>query len=319
MDEAKGQDDQTGSEASLADERKLLTDIRWELQQQRKYNSDIRWELQQQRKYHSDVRWELQQQRRYLEIVSSALAQPTLNRMNAFMAEKQLSFRETLEKIADEKLSFARFGDGEFKLMLRSGYSLKFQENSQALRSALKNTLIANDDASRLLIGLPHPYTDLHWTAVWLDLWAQLEEMIPSDGTYGNSHVSRPIFFQKMGDEGVDLWRNVWAGEHVCVITGNGSRFSKLPRLFDNVETWDEIHSSPTHAFSRLDAVMRAVEDNSRATLFLVALGPAGTILAHQIAKIGRRAIDVGHISDSYENVFEGGAWPEAKGVTKEN
>nr|WP_282103400.1 GT-D fold domain-containing glycosyltransferase [Halomonas getboli] len=232
------------------------------------------------------------------------------------MRERQLGFRETLETIVREKRSFARFGDGELKLMLRADYNLKFQTNSANLRRELEEALVGSGDVSGLLTGFPHAYTDLHWTGVWLDLWTELEALIPEGGTFGNSHVSRPIFFQQMGQEGVDLWRQVWEKEDVCLIAGRESRFNRIPALFDNVSTWRRIDSSPTNAYDDIERLLDEVRRDTSSSLFLVALGPAGTVLSHRIAQDNRRAVDIGHISDSYSNVFEGGCWPEKKSVT---
>ena len=51
--------------------------------------------------------------------------------------------------------------------------------------------------------------------------------------------------------------------------------------------------------------------------LYLLSLGPAGTLVAAWLSKLGRWAIDVGHISESWANVFAGGQWPEALDVVK--
>jgi hypothetical protein len=102
------------------------------------------------------------------------------------------------------------------------------------------------------------------------------------------------------------------------VITGKGSRFELIPALFDNVASADFTYSTASNAFedlARLNGELASTTDE----LYLIALGPAGTVLAAQLAEAGKWAIDLGHISDSYENVFKGAVRPELKPVTKAN
>lgn len=263
-----------------------------------------------------DIRWELQQQRRYLEIQRLHMTGQVLDDAQAFTAARQMSFRETLVNIARDGLSFARFGDGELRMMLRPEYSVNFQRNNPDLRADLQDVLTAEDNrAASLLVGFPQIFRDMHWSGVWADLWPQLSGMLPPSVVFGNSQVSRPFFFSHLGDEGVELWRRIWEGLNVCIITGSGSRFELIDELFDNIAGVSFIHSLPSQAHSDIPNLLRKVQTESTADLHLIALGPAGTVLAAQLARIGRRAIDVGHISDGYLNARKGGAWPESKPV----
>lgn len=242
---------------------------------------------------------------------------PYLEDIHRMLDAKQLSFVETLEKIRDERMSFARFGDGEFKNMLRTNYNLRFQPGSPELANALTKVFTSTSADSRCLIGFPTLYRDLHWSRVWIDFWPEVRALIPADQVFGNSRVSRPIFFEKLGQEGVELWRSVWEGRHIVVVTGKDSRMTLVPELFDNVASVDRIDSLPVDAFSDIDRIVDIAHSDAQDRLFLVALGPAGTVLTSKLAQLGHQAIDIGHISDSYETVFNGAAWPEHKPVTR--
>lgn len=263
-----------------------------------------------------DLRWELQQQRRAEELHASYITRNVLREVEAFTQECQLSFRETVRRLAQTEVSFARFGDGEFKLMLRPDYRLRFQDSSPELSDALRSTLLrtSTDD---LLIGFPRLYRDRHWSAVWLDIWLSLDPLLSREYEYGNSHVSRPIFFQKFGEEGVQLWRQVWKDRDVQVITGRQSRFEAIPELFSGVASTRFLWSTPTNAFADIPRLIEVIGDPVEGELQLVSLGPAGTVLTAELAARGHRALDIGHISDSYRNVFHGGAWPERLAITK--
>lgn len=254
--------------------------------------------------------WEAVANRKNQDVIRTAAATPVLNEVQEFVDEKQLSFLDTIRVIRDEGLSFARFGDGEMKSMLRPDYNLAFQKNSPALASALRSVYTETSDS--LLLGFPYLYRDAHWSGVWCDVWPQMKKLVHLHERMGNSHVSRPVFFQNSGQEGLEAWRSVWGGKRVSVITGRDSRFENVPALFDGTKSFGYIHSMPSNAFSDIERVKEEVF-NTDADLFLISLGPAGTVLANDLAKTGRQAIDIGHISDSYQNVFEDGLWPENK------
>src|SRR5690606_11880577 len=83
-----------------------------------------------------------------------------------------------------------------------------------------------------LMVGFPRPLQTLHWTNVWSDVWSEVKELVPESVVFGDSHVTRPIFFEMFREEGVDLWRRVWADKKVTVVAGEGGRFSLVDPLF---------------------------------------------------------------------------------------
>lgn len=254
--------------------------------------------------------WEAQVTRRTLDTIRTTLARPVLSDVHDFINRAQLSFLDTLKAIKDGQLSFSRFGDGEMRLMLREDYKLTFQKNSPQLALDLKKIL--TEPAENLLVGFPHLYRDNHWSGVWSDIWDQMKPLLRDIRVVGNSHVSRPVFFQHTGQFGVEAWRDLWEQKKISIITGKDSRFELIPELFDNASQSRFMYSAPKNAYEQLEAVREsALQDDSDLTL--ISLGPAGSVLAYWLAKAGKQAIDIGHISDSYQNVFKGGSWPETK------
>jgi Glycosyltransferase GT-D fold len=259
----------------------------------------------------------LEQIKKNAEVSRMAAANPYLSKVRNFNLDRQLSFNKTVEALVSERISFARFGDGELKLMLRSTYKLGFQANSEKLQAELRQVLaVAKTSPKKLLIGFPQMYHDLHWSGVWVEIADETLELFGDIKRVGNAHVTRPVFFENAGLDGVQLWRKVWDGKSVRIVTGKGSRFDLTPELFDNVKSVDFTYSTPKNAFEDLDRLRDALAETEE-DLYLIALGPAGTILAANLAAQGKWAIDLGHISDSYENVFKGGAHPERKPLTK--
>ena len=278
----------------------------------RKILEDIRGELRAQRKYHEDIRGELREHRKYLEGFRHVLGRDVLHDLEQFAADHVLSFEQTMQRITDDRLCFARFGDGELRLMLRWEFNLRFQRWAPGLARDLRSVLTYDGfDPDRLLLGFPYPHRGGYWANVWVDIWPDLKPLLNTSVPYGCTHVSRPLFFQRFGESGVAMWRKVWEGREVCIVTGEGSRFSLIPQLFDNVKGSRFVYSTPVNAYADLPRLMPVLEADDREELYLVSLGPAGTLVTAWLARMARWAIDIGHISNSWENVFAGGTWPE--------
>jgi hypothetical protein len=270
------------------------------------------------RKILEDIRGELREQRRYLDGLRICMAQDVLSDVEQFAAEHMLGLEQTMRRITDERLSFARFGDGEFRIMLRHEFNLRFQKWSPGLARDLRSVLTFDGfDRDRLLLGFPYPHRGLYWSNTWVDIWPDLKPLLDTSVAYGCTHVSRPLFFQRLSGTGVALWRKVWEGQKVCVITGEHSRFTLVPELFDNIKSSRFVYSTPVNAYTDLPRLMNVLAAEDSQQLFLVALGPAGTLVSAWLARMGRWAIDIGHISNSWEAVFAGGTWPERMDVRR--
>ncbi|WP_139005390.1 GT-D fold domain-containing glycosyltransferase [Arthrobacter crystallopoietes] len=254
------------------------------------------------------IAFELKRTRDAVENIRGVAMAPIRQEIAQVMQARQLGFMETIEALRDERRSFARYGDGEFRLMYRLEHKLKFHRNSPELMVALKRVL--TDPSENTLIGMPQVFLGLHWSIVFAETWHFVGPLVASQERFGNSHVTRPMFFDHHGQDAVDAWRSVWEGRDVVVVTGHGSRFQMVPALFDNVSSVTEVFSTPTDAFFDLDRLIGEIEDTGR-DLVLLSLGPAATVAADMLAAKGIQALDIGHLSSSYENVLLGAELPE--------
>lgn len=254
--------------------------------------------------------------RRLVDGLKTMVGRSLLDEVRQAFEGKQLGFLETLHSISSESLSFARFGDGELRNMFRPEYSIYFQRNSAELSSDLKSAL-AGEGAPNLLIGLPQIFADhLHWNVVLHELWSDMKPYVGDLPRFGNLHVTRPVAFQAHGADLVEAWRSIWEDKEVLIVTGKGSRFELAPELFDNLSAWRFEHSLPKDAYSDLSRVEQAAID-AEEQMVLISLGPAGSVLAHRLAKAGKQALDLGHLSSSFANVMKGGAFPERTAVVR--
>lgn len=242
------------------------------------------------------------------EFLRQSTTRETVDQVYEFYADHQLGYLETLEHLVQTENSLARYGDGELRCMIKPEYGVPFQRNSPELMRALQTTL--SSPIEGLTVGLPHLFRDRPWTAVWMELWAPMQRFLPRSAVFANSHVTRPMVFYFLRERAVELWRDVWRGRDVQIIAGKGSRFDEVPALFDSAHSISRVDSLPRDAFTDLDRLLKPGV-LGHPDMFLIALGPAGTILARELHLRGIRSLDIGHLSASYLNVFEDRTWPE--------
>ena len=242
---------------------------------------------------------------------TDAIRRLAVDDVTRFSMSHQLGFEDTLLRLIDGTTSLARFGDGELLSMLRPGYDLYFQRTTPELSAELRSIwTMQNLDADSLLLGFPDLSKGPYWSDVWTNAWPDLRLISRTDITYGNTHVTRPRFFSRLGQRGVDLWRQVWADKSVCVVTGTGSRFVPIAELFDSAASVSREDAPSIDAYAHVDALEQRLLAVP-ADIHLLSLGPTATVLAARLARRGRRAIDIGHITSSYRTVFLGDARPE--------
>ncbi|WP_172829032.1 GT-D fold domain-containing glycosyltransferase [Paraoerskovia marina] len=276
--------------------------------------STVASELKQSNRNTQRLLAEVGKQNRTMEAIRLESTSGVMTAVREFVNERQLTMIETLEHLVESENSFSRFGDGEFRLMLRSDFNLRFQSNSRPLQSELLATF-RDAGRDRFDVGFPQIFGDAHWSGVWSELWPELKSNVPETGAFLNSHVTRPTVFEQYGDRAVDLWREVWRDRDIVFVTGAGSRFAATPALFSSARSTRTVSSLPVGAYDDLDRLVEELSEVGEGALVLLALGPAGTVLARRLALIGIRALDIGHISDSYHNVFSGGPRPESRPI----
>lgn len=273
--------------------------------------SSLKKEFHAERKNTNSLRKSVETVLKNSETLRNVEMLPLYEEMRREYTPRQLGFLETVEKLADEELSFVRVGDGELKMALDLTINHEFQKNTVHLQRDLIGAIEESRDREGVLFGSPHFYRGPHWSAVWSRIWPEFKELIEPARVMGNAHVTRPIYFDVTEQEGVEAWRRVWDKKNVTIITGKSSRFELTPELFDNLASAERIDSVDKHAYKDIPRLLTLVDAAKETDLFLVALGPAGTILTAEIAKRGRRAVDVGHISSSYATSFKGAKRPE--------
>lgn len=241
------------------------------------------------------------------EIATIQLRNDVLLDMNDFMQSKLLSMTETMQKIKNEELSIARFGDGEINCMVTTS-GCGFQTHNWQLLRELREI---SSTESNLLVCYPSLMVENTWWATyWPKYWSKCKFFLKKQ-IYGDSFITRPDAFYMYGQQMVDLWKDIWHNKKVCFITGEGSRMDASHIIFDNVKAAEHIYSKAKNAYDDIDNVMDRCQKMKDVDMFLTALGPTGTVLTHRLHKLGYRALDIGHLNNSYDTVFNNAPRPE--------
>lgn len=227
--------------------------------------------------------------------------------MEIFLKEKQLSILDTLKLIKERELSIARFGDGEIRCMVTKN-GCGFQKHDWKLMSELMKI---NQENSDLLVCYPSFLVyENFWLKFWREYWARVKCYIKQD-ILGDAMITRPEAFYLHEHDVSKLWIDIWDNKNICFVTGKSSRLDSSHSLFSNLKNSSHIYTKNNNAYESIDEIYSNCLKQKNIDIFLIALGPTGTALAARLHNSGRRALDIGHLNNSFDTVFEGFVRPE--------
>ncbi len=232
-----------------------------------------------------------------------------LNKKHKFIP-KVASIDDTIDKIIKDKCSVSRFGDGEVLLTLPNK-ELRFQKGNNAISKRLIEVLTSNE--SNHIVCVSDVFKDLYrynykarrfWRTnffLYDFLWMKYLE---PERQYYNTFITRPYmdFAEKdLSRKWFVKLKKIWDDRNIIFIEGEKSRLGIGNDLFDNANSIQRILCPPTNAFDKYEQILETALQQDKNSLFLIALGPTATVLAYDLAKNGRQAIDIGHVDVEYE------------------
>ncbi len=236
-------------------------------------------------------------------------------RLNKFSAKKQGKLLKienkfkTLDLLLKTDKSIVRYGDGEFALI--NGHNLKFQDWDSDLSARLEEILVSND--SRILVGIPDVFASLNhfnrraakfWKKYIFRNWVKIYKKLDLDKQYYDSMISRPYmdakdrtYCQKYFQD----FRKLWDKKDIVIVEGVASRLGYNNNLFSNCNSINRILCPARNAYKNYGKIFEFCKTLPKDKLFILALGPMATVLAYDLARLGYRALDLGHIDIEYE------------------
>lgn len=221
-----------------------------------------------------------------------------------------LSVAETVS-LLQQGASLARLGDGEFNLALGKR-KICYQKNSSELQRRMREIL--NNPNGKCLVGIPPRPTKPGFFREYFTRYPSILSMMRLNSRYANANISRNNDFLVSG---ICEYRKIWDNRTVVFIYSSAGRFDINSEIFSNIKTYHCIDVDARDAFEQYASIMGQARKYSKDCLFLIACGPAATVLAYDLCAAGYQAIDVGHLPNCYANEVSGAPMPEKLPICK--
>lgn len=227
---------------------------------------------------------------------------------------KVLKPLDSIKEIIRSQKSVARFGDGEFNLIL--GNAIGFQEFDPKLQERLIEVLTCPDED--MLIGISDRFGSLdnlepNVRNYWRDFLGkhrqEIYKLLDFNHTYIDTHITAygvemvdhtteearaasEIFYNEV--------RKIWEGQDITIIKGAGEEHFTHD-IYDNAKSVSYIYGPKAHAFREYDRIFAEAKELPKDRLIIIILGPTAKPLAYDLHKLGYRALDLGHMAKAYE------------------
>ena len=224
---------------------------------------------------------------------------------------KVLSDEQTINYIINNKVSIARYGDGELRLM--RGIDLEFQKHDKKLAIKLKN--ISTTD--KCLVCIPCIFDKVLFNNTILtdeefNYWNKFKKRrgglwyyyFKNSTPLGDAFISR-FYIRKKQKEKVSSYveklKNIWKDRNIIFVEGEKSRLGVGNDLFNNAKSIKRILCPATDAFNVYEKIKQSILKNSnKDDLIIMAIGPTATALAYELSP-RLQCLDLGHIDIEYE------------------
>lgn len=230
-----------------------------------------------------------------------------------------LDSTQSIERIITNKLSVARFGDGELQMIehflnggTKENFNVdSFQDYDRNLGEKLYNILL--NRRSDLLCCLPYPFKDskvyygydrIFFEREWLGKKRIILDTIKDGAVLGDTDFTRFYLHRrdiKDYSTYIKSMQAIWDNRDIVFIEGKFSRLGVGNDLFDNAKSRRRIVCPAVNAFAAYDTILEEAKKLEKDCLILLALGHTATVLADELSREGFQAIDIGHVDIEYE------------------
>ena len=209
-------------------------------------------------------------------------------------------------------ISFIRFGDADIHLL--QGRSLVYQNASSDLVKALYKCFTTDDPS--IAIGLPDIFsgyapvkhdTQLYWDR--RDGWRRwILKHVNFERRYFQTWISQ-MYEATAGTHCLNLpliygtLRKIWENKDIILVRGDNKQVYDYD-IFDVAKSQKVIFAPRTHAWSAYDELYKQLLAEPADKLYIFTCGHVGKVLTYDMAKLGRRALDLGHLSKDYDAYY---------------
>lgn len=213
-----------------------------------------------------------------------------------------LSEWKTLERVLNGD-SLSRYGDGEIKHM--DGRRNVSQIAHPSLTKAI--TTVFHDPIPNHLVGIPNVFGSrvfIDSNETYINSMRRRFGRIAKPGrVYGSSYISRGELCPYLG--WISYWAvlsELWRGRDVVLVRGLERRANPI-NMMAQARNIDHVATPVAHAWAEYGRIKKECLSHPETSIFLLCVGPTATVLAYDLAKAGRWAVDIGHLGLFYKKL----------------
>lgn len=236
----------------------------------------------------------------------------------AFMKAPDVrSTEQTISKLLESDVSISRFGDGELMLAIGMPMGIRYQKADPVLTKRLREVLVS--DSESCIICVSDAFGDMdersednkkYWKKHMGELRFFYYRLLDrKNKVYYNTTATRvysPLADKSLAAPRFKKWQQLWDGKDVVFIEGQKTRMGVGNDFFSNAKSIRRILGPAENAFDRYGEILQFASALPKDTLFILALGPAATVMSYDLSQLGYRALDLGHIDVEYEWFLQG-------------
>lgn len=208
---------------------------------------------------------------------------------------------ETLRKLLNG-YSISRYGDGEIKHM--DGR----RNVSQVFVPSLQKSLIEafHSRVKGHMVAIPNVFGDRVFTEVddkYIEsMRRRFGAIADPKYKYASAYISRGDLCPYLSQATYwGLMAELWKGRDVVLVRGHEERAN--PGMMRQARSITQISTPASGAWSEYKNIVKECLKHPRTSLFLLCIGPTATVLAWELAKTKRQALDIGHLGMFYSNL----------------
>ena len=126
---------------------------------------------------------------------------------------------------------------------------------------------------------------------------------------YYSARISR-----ELTKESIVKLKMAWLNRNIIFVSGKNSRFDVNHIIFEGANEKVSVWTLPLNAWAEYDSVFKEVVFEASKlddSIVICAIGPTATVLAYDLSNLGIQCLDLGHITNCYDRVFENALKPE--------
>jgi len=209
---------------------------------------------------------------------------------------KIVNEHKTIDKIIQGRYSIARFGDGELKLI--KGQQQMYQTPTFASARTLSEVMCS--EVPNLLIGIPRleNVKGKFWQRYKTNTYTNLYD---PNKKYYSAFITRPDLIPEIDSN--FYWchmKTIWHRRLVVLLQGSERDFQYGADLLSNAAEVKTEYGPRKDAFDWRYTLLKQLLVYPDDAIYILSLGPTATVLAYDLAREGRQALDLGHAGAFY-------------------